>query len=168
MESAVSLANTIHRAVNMHPNKKPSDAEMRVALQSYQDSRLKRVKEIYDVSWMLTRLQAYDGWLMYLIQRWVMPIIGLDFVAKNVAQTCSEAPKLDYVQFNEDKGTLGWKEKEGACNVQVVGPKKKTIWDRGVEQILPMMFGAMVFSSALLWAVGSDTRHTLPGFATIA
>jgi hypothetical protein len=168
MESAVSLANTIRRAVRAHPNKKPSDVEMRAALQSYQDARLARVKEIFHVSWMLTRLRAYDGWLMSLIQRWVMPLVGLDFVAKNVARTCSEAPKLDYVQFDEDRGTLGWKEKEEAGKRQTGGPKKKT-WGGGVEQILPMVFGALlVFSSALWWVVGRDTRHALPGFVTAA
>lgn len=169
MESAVSLANMIHRTVSLHPNKKPSDVEMRAALQSYQDVRLKRVKDIFNVSWMLTRLQAYDGWLMYLVQRWVMPVVGLDFVAKNVAQTCSEAPKLDYVQFDEDSGTLGWKQKKEAGKLQTVASKKKkTTWDGGIEQILPMLFGALVFSSALWWVVGRDAKHALPGFATVA
>ena len=85
MESAVALANAINRTLALHPNKKPSNVEMQLALQTHQDSRLARVKEIFNVSWMLTWLQAYDGWLMYLVQRWVMPIIGLDFVAKSVA-----------------------------------------------------------------------------------
>ena len=167
MESAVGLANTIHRALSAHPNKKPSDVEMRAALQSYQDARLGRVKEIFLVSWMLTRLQAYDGWLMYVIQRWVMPVVGLDFVARQVAQKCSEAPKLDYVQFDELKGTLGWKEKEPR-KMQTAGSKKKN-WDKGVGHVLPMMFGALlVFSSAMWWVVGTDTRHALSGFAAAA
>ena len=163
MESAVALANTIHRTLALHPNKKPSDVEMRLALQTYQDSRLARVKDIFNTSWMLTRLQAYDGWLMYLVQRWVMPIVGLQVVAKAVAQTCSEAPKLDYVEFPEESGTLGWKEKEEA----MVGkaPSKKAVYG-GAERILPMVFGCLVlFSSGLWWLVGSQTKYSLPGLA---
>ncbi|KAL9627730.1 MAG: hypothetical protein Q9164_007512, partial [Protoblastenia rupestris] len=110
MESAVALANTLHATLALHSSKKPSDTEVELALQTYQSSRLARVKEIFTVSWMLTRLQAYDGWLMYIAQRWVLPIVGLGFVAKNVAKTCSQAPKLDFVDFDEDRGTLGWEE----------------------------------------------------------
>ena len=173
MESAVALANTIHRTLALHPNKKPSNVEMRLALQTYQDSRLARVKDIFTVSWMLTRLQAYDGWLMYLVQRWVMPVIGLDFVAKNVARTCSEAPKLDYVEFEEESGTLGWKEKEGAmvgkAPVEKKKKKKAEGWYGGAEKILPMVFGGLVlFSSALWWLVGAQRMHVLPGFAVVA
>ena len=171
MESAVALANTIHRTLALHPNKKPSNVEMRLALQTYQDSRLARVKEIFNVSWMLTRLQAYDGWLMYLVQRWVMPVIGLDFVAKNVARTCSEAPKLDYVEFEEESGTLGWKEKEAMVGKKAAVEEKKraALWYGGGERILPMVFGGLVlFSSALWWLVGGQRMHVLPGFAVVA
>ena len=169
MESAVALANTINRTLALHPNKKPSNVEMQLALQTYQDSRLARVKEIFNVSWMLTRLQAYDGWLMYLVQRWVMPIIGLDFVAKNVAQTCSEAPKLDYVEFEEESGTLGWKEKKEAMVGKVLSKKTKKVWYGGAEKIFPMVFGCLVlFSSALWWLVRSQSKHVLPGFAIVA
>ncbi|KAK3168681.1 hypothetical protein OEA41_005129 [Lepraria neglecta] len=52
MESALALANTIDRTLALHPNKKPSNVEMQLALQTYQDSRLARVKEIFNVSWM--------------------------------------------------------------------------------------------------------------------
>ena len=170
MESAVALANTIHRTLALHPNKKPSNVEMQLALQTYQDSRLARVKEIFNVSWMLTRLQAYDGWLMYLVQRWVMPVIGLDFVAKNVAKTCSEAPKLDYVAFEEERGTLGWTErKEAMVGKEPVEKRKKEVWYGGAERILPMVFGGLVlFSSALWWLVAGQRMHVLPGFAVVA
>jgi hypothetical protein len=50
MESAVDLANTIHQAVATHPNKKPSDIEIRDSLQGYKNSRRDHVKEIYRVS----------------------------------------------------------------------------------------------------------------------
>ena len=98
-----------------------------------------------------------------------MPIIGMDFVAKNVAQTCSEAPKLDYVVFKEKSGTLGWKEKKEAMVGKVLSKKTKKVWYGGVEKILPMVFGCLVLlSSALWWLVGSQSKHVLPGFAIVA
>lgn len=167
MESAVALANTLHSLLSQHPNKNPSDTEVLTALESYQSSRLTRVKEIFQVSWMLTRLQAYDGWLMYLVQRWVMPVVGLDVVAKNVAKTCSEAPKLDFVAFEEDRGTLGWKEgKEARDSKMTVAGGKEMARARG---ILPMVFGALVVFSSVLWlVVGGEGRQVFGGFAVIA
>lgn len=145
MESAVDLANSIHRAVTAHPNKKPSDVEIRDALQGYENSRRDRVKEIYRVSWMLTRLQAYDGWLSYIAQRWVLPLIGLDFVAKNVAQTCSEAPKLEYVFVDEDRGSLGWKDSKLAAK------RSETLMAQKSQLVpyFPLLFGAVLMFSSV-------------------
>ncbi|KAK0630904.1 hypothetical protein B0T17DRAFT_590262 [Bombardia bombarda] len=109
MESAVVLANELTTLVRSKGGAKPSDAEIQATLQRYQDARLSRVKEIYNVSWMLTRLQAYDGWLMYLLHRWILPVIGMDFAAKNLAKACSDAPYLWYVPYQQRTGTLPWK-----------------------------------------------------------
>lgn len=73
MEDAVELANGLHGVLARHPNKKPSDTELRTTLERYQEERVARAKEIMVPSWMVTRLQAYDGWLYYAIQRWVLP-----------------------------------------------------------------------------------------------
>ncbi|KAK1141701.1 hypothetical protein N8T08_008799 [Aspergillus melleus] len=142
MENAVDLANAIHRAVTAHLNKKPSDVEIRDALQGYEKSRRGRVKGIYLVSWVLTRLQAYDGWLNYIAERWILPCIGLDFVAKQVARTCSEAPKLDYVPIDEDNGTLGWKDNKPAA--------KRS---EGVSVTLSMLFSSipLLFGAAFVF-----------------
>lgn len=73
MESAVVLANEIYAEVQKHPNKKPTGVELGAALQHYQNARIPRLKEGLNVSWVLTRAQAYDGFLMYLLQRWIIP-----------------------------------------------------------------------------------------------
>lgn len=145
IESAADLANAIHRAVTAHPNKKPSDVEIRDALQGYENSRRDRVKEIYRVSWVLTRLQAYDGWLSYIAQRWVLPLIGLNCVAKNVAQTCSEAPKLEYVFVDEDKGSLGWKDSKLAAK----RGKNLTAQKSQLVSYVRLLFGAVVIVSSV-------------------
>lgn len=133
MESAVSIANNIHDAINAHPNKKPTDFEIRDAMKHYQDSRLARVKEIVKIGGDLTRLQAYDGWKAYLTQRWLTPILGMDFLAKNIAELCSGAPKLHYVQFDEQRGLLGWKDTLSALGVT---EEKQGHWDGDFEKIL--------------------------------
>lgn len=73
MEDAVVLANELRGTVARHPNKKPSDTELRSALHRYQEERVRRAREIMVPSWLVTRLQAYDGWLYYTIQRWILP-----------------------------------------------------------------------------------------------
>ncbi|KAF5540997.1 FAD binding domain-containing protein [Fusarium mexicanum] len=62
-------------------------------------------------SWgVLTRQQAYDRWKAYITQRWLTPIIGLDSLAKKFAGLCITAPKLNFVEFDERRGILGWQD----------------------------------------------------------
>lgn len=99
------------------------------------------------MSWILTWLQAHDGWLSYIAQRWVLPLIGLDVVAKNVAQTCSEAPKLEYVFVDEDKGSLGWKYSKLAA-------KRGEALTAQKSQLVPyvrLLFGAVVIISCVVF-----------------
>ena len=110
IESAVTLTNHLNAALKMHPNKKPSDVEINEALQAYRDERTPRVTEMFWVSWALTRLQAFDGWPMYILQRWLLPIMGLDWVGKNVAESCCGAPQLNFVPFTQRTGTMKWKD----------------------------------------------------------
>jgi hypothetical protein len=67
-----------------------------------------RMRPIFKVGGELTRQQAYDGWMAYLAQRWLTPIAGLDTLARNIAGLCVTAPKLSYVDFEVDRGMLGW------------------------------------------------------------
>ncbi|KAI9785103.1 MAG: hypothetical protein M1816_000514 [Peltula sp. TS41687] len=150
MESVVVLANEIRRAIRAHPNQKPSDLEIRTALQRYQDQRLPRVTEIFNLSWMVTRLQAYDGWLYYLAMRWILPVLGLGVLAKNMGVMFSEAPKLDYVPVDERKGKIPWKEMNSGAIV-------KSEDEGRVGKRFSVVLGALVvlFSSSLWWLVGA-------------
>lgn len=75
MEDAVVLANEIVGMVRQGGGEKgkPNDGEVERALGRYQAERLPRVKEIFNVSWALTRLQAWDGWGFWVVQRVVLP-----------------------------------------------------------------------------------------------
>lgn len=111
MEDAVVIANTLHALLAKHPNKKPSDIELHDAMrQEYQETRVERARAIVKAGGALTRQQAYDGWKAYIIQRWLTPIIGLDTLAQKIAGLCVTAPKLDFVEFEERRGILGWQD----------------------------------------------------------
>ncbi|KAK0644427.1 hypothetical protein B0T16DRAFT_331705 [Cercophora newfieldiana] len=110
MEDAVTLTNHLKAALDVHPSKKPSDVELTDALEGYNKARMPRVTEMFWVSWALTRLQAYDGWPMYILQRWILPRFGLDFVGGQVAQSCCQAPQLDFVPYKQRQGTLKWSD----------------------------------------------------------
>lgn len=167
MESAVSIANAIHDALAKHPNKKPTDFEIRDAMQHYQDSRLARVKEIVKVGGDLTRLQAYDGWMAYLTQRWLTPILGMDFLAKNIAELCSGAPKLKYVPFDEQRGLLGWKDTLAASKGTKQGGRE-AIWDEDFEKIFPRLLGGLIaFAAMVWWVILKDAKYAVPGFAVV-
>jgi hypothetical protein len=133
MESAVTLTNHLKAAINAHPNKKPSDVELSEALEGYQNDRLPRVTEVFWVSWALTRLQAYDGWPMYIIQRWLLPIIGLDRIGANVAHSCCQAPQLSFVPYQQRQGTFKWANTQivtdnTAAKKQLVATRKDINW----------------------------------------
>ncbi|KMU88854.1 monooxygenase [Coccidioides immitis H538.4] len=147
MESVVSIANAIHGLVHAHPNKEPSDVEIRDALQHYQDSRLDRVKGIVEFGAKMTRLQAYDGWWNYITQRWITPVIGLDCLARDASRLFSGAPKLNYVPFEGKAGKLGWNEDSSTRLTR--SPGKKVV-DRGEGPWSGIPLGCGPFSLVLL------------------
>ncbi|KAK2024715.1 FAD binding domain-containing protein [Colletotrichum zoysiae] len=158
MEDAVVLANELYAAVARHPNKKPSDTELRTVLHRYQEERVKRAKEIMVPSWLVTRLQAYDGWPFYIIQRWILPIVGLGVIGNGVADSCSTAPKLDYVPLpDEKKGTLPWKyrRRETAKGTQVAEKKPAT---KGYDSLIV----PVVLSTMALYFVTMTSKNTVP------
>ena len=81
--------------------------EIRDGLRRYHVSRFARVKDIVKSSGDLTQLQAYDGCKFYFIQRWLTPIIGLNYLASIVAEMWSRAPELSCVRLDERRGSLG-------------------------------------------------------------
>ncbi|GAB1213226.1 hypothetical protein ATERTT37_002375 [Aspergillus terreus] len=166
MEDAVAITNQVHELLNRHPNKKPSTVEIAAAMQEYQDSRLERVKTIVKVGGDLTRLQAYDGWYFYIMQRWVTPWIGLDTLAINIAKLCSAGTKLSFVDFAEQKGLLGWQDTIEAETMKERANKRKAKrlvsqnlsqkgwnWQRELQRIWPLLVGLVLCLSSTLVAV---------------
>lgn len=169
MEDAVVLANTLHALLAVHPNKKPSDVELREAMQRYQDGRVDRTRAIVKVGGDLTRQQAYDGWKAYFVQRWLSPVVGLDALAKNIAGLSVTAPKLSYVDFEEKRGVLLWQdtlaaeqEKERDLREKsAVGKKNGRLesgwlrswrgWSGDFESIFPQLLAVLVALWSAIW-----------------
>ncbi|KAK6215287.1 hypothetical protein QIS74_08306 [Colletotrichum tabaci] len=184
MEDAVTLANTIHGLLVRHPNKKPSDVELRDAIRDeYQDARVDRARAIVKVGGDLTRQQAYDGWKAYFVQRWLTPFVGLDTLAKNIAGLCVTAPKLSYVEFEERRGVLGWqdtmaaeKEREvretgrgGKRDENLKGGSRFMVswggWSGGFEAVFPQVLGVLTVLWVATWLfhLTFSSQH-IPGF----
>jgi 2-polyprenyl-6-methoxyphenol hydroxylase-like FAD-dependent oxidoreductase len=108
MEDSIALANAIHEVTKRHPDGKPSNKEVTTALQQFQDERLPRLKKIHDESAFVTRLQSFDTWFLYLLMRWILPLIGLAPIVHNVSKLGSQGPRLKYVEVNEKQGTIPW------------------------------------------------------------
>jgi hypothetical protein len=166
MEDAAAITNQLHALLNRHPNKKPSTVEISAAVQEYQDPRLARVKTIVKVGGDLTRLQAYDGWYFYIMQRWITPWICLDTLAINIAKLCSAGTKLSFVDFAEQKGLLGWQDTiaEEAGKESVARRKQQKVlsqkpsqkgwnWQGKLQRIWPLLVGLFLCLSSTLVAV---------------
>ena len=108
MEDSIALANEIYELTKRHRERKPSKKEVTAALQQFQDERLPRLKKIHDESAFVTRLQSFDTWFLYLLMRWILPLIGLAPIVHNVSKLGSQGPRLKYVEVKEMQGTIPW------------------------------------------------------------
>ncbi|KAL8754366.1 MAG: hypothetical protein Q9184_005136 [Pyrenodesmia sp. 2 TL-2023] len=118
MEDSIVLANTIHGITQSHPDRKPSKQEVTAALQQYQEERKPRLDKIHSEAAMVTRLMAYDKWYLYLVMRWLLPLIGLAPLIHAVSKTGSEGPRLKYTQVDEARGTMPWLNPQPGRNVK--------------------------------------------------
>ncbi|KAJ2990432.1 hypothetical protein NUW58_g2949 [Xylaria curta] len=176
MEDVVVVANTLVEALATHPNKKPTTVEIHDAMRRYQDSRIGRVKAIVKAAGDLTRLQAYHNWKFYFNQRWMTPIIGLDFLAGNIAKLCVGAPKLSYVEFEEQRGSLGWEDTKATAALNDAGTlmRKKGLsgwdeWNGDFESVAPKVLSVLAGISAVIWVfLFSSVGYSVPGFARVS
>lgn len=73
IESAAGLANALHRHLHSGP---PDDNAIRQAFEAYQQKREPRVRYFYGRVYKATRLFSYDNWLLWLVARYVMPLMN--------------------------------------------------------------------------------------------
>jgi FAD dependent monooxygenase len=121
IESAVSLANVLHRAVTQNPsNSHFTTAALSALFEAYQTERYPRAKEYVQLSGEVTRMHSYETWWKKVF---VSRIATLPFMmqmqSKMFIKSLAKCPKLEYAKtrtINED--AVGWKvlEEKGGGN----------------------------------------------------
>ncbi|KAK8044296.1 FAD-dependent monooxygenase [Apiospora rasikravindrae] len=175
MESAVVLANEVYAAVQRRgrrpddeKEKKPGDEDIRLAFQNYQESHTPRVKRFYYMSWAWTRMQAYEGWGWYVMQRWILPVLFVSG-AKQVAMLMASTPKLSFVPFDEHKGELKWakqkwdllaeEKKKKNDNEPQIGSSGASIFSKVLIALIAI--SALMFYTAGVWYLGRGVKAQL-------
>lgn len=118
MESIALLTNLVRRAVKAHPNVRPSRAELREVFQQYQDRRVGRMKKIMEFSGLITRVQAWDGFLMKFAAKVILPYQNKTQLGKDIGDIIKDAEKLDFVPLKSRGGRIPWKNEDGGITKQ--------------------------------------------------
>lgn len=117
----------------------PSREELASIFQNYQDQRIARVKKIYNLSGLMTRVQAWENVALRLVASYVFPWFSDARVADLFADAIKGAVKLDYVKLlGEKTGTAPW----------VDAPKSMAGYGRGRRGLFAV--GTLVLSVAIL------------------
>ena len=140
IESVTVLANELNRLVKATRNCKPDSRAIGAAFQRYQEQCPGRMWWVSFLSAFVTRLQAWDGLLMYVMMRWLVPlVVGDERIAQQLGMLVRGSPKLDYVDIEPRRGTIGWKDDK---------LRKGTKWSKDVslcvKRLLVFLAGCMI------------------------
>ncbi|KAI9785106.1 MAG: hypothetical protein M1816_000517 [Peltula sp. TS41687] len=115
LESTAALVNLLHHELKTHPDQKMSRETISTIFEQYTELRKPRMKKVLNLAYQLTRLQAWDGFLMKMIQRFGIPWVGDDRVADHFAKIVQAGVKLDFVPVPDHaKGTWEWDDERAA------------------------------------------------------
>lgn len=90
--------------------------------EEYQELRKPRMKKVLNLAYQLTRLQAWDGPLMKLTQRYVIPWVGDERVADHFAGIVKGGVKLDFVPTPDHRpGSWEWDDERVAAKNNPLG-----------------------------------------------
>ena len=137
--------------------------------EEYQELRKPRMKQVLNLAYQLTRLQAWDGPLMKMIQRFVIPWVGDQRVADHFALLVKGGVKLDYVPLPPHvKGSIEFEdlrtETEGKALLQDKVTRVRTKKWRVSLAPLALVAASMVFLGTFarflpFTAYAADTEH---------
>jgi len=156
MESIVVLCNHLHRLLADHKGtgkaQKPDAAALERLFAAYQKERIPRMKEICDLSGLITKVQAWSSPLHRFLGTWVFPLQPDKAVADLIGELVRSAPKLDYVSdAGFTSGRLAWKDKEQAAKVSLSGNESVSLLVRllgATAALLVVLQGVRVFAFA--------------------
>ncbi|KAL7272797.1 hypothetical protein RUND412_004384, partial [Rhizina undulata] len=94
IESVATFSNILNRTLSKENSGKLSSEKITAVFQEFQESRMQRVQQIFDVASTLTRLQARDGLKMKVFGRFILPFLSEEFIVKDQLETTQKASKL--------------------------------------------------------------------------
>ncbi|KAK8053173.1 FAD-dependent monooxygenase [Apiospora saccharicola] len=163
LEGAVVLANEIYAAVEEakqqkgKKNQKPTDEAIRRAFSNYQEAQRPRAKHLYNLSWIWTRMQAYDGWGWYIAQRWILP---------QIAAFMAVAPKLSFVPFHQRSGKVPWEKQkwelsEEKTRSQTTSLRKTGPGLSGLMALIVISVFILLSYSVGAWSLGRHVKTSV-------
>jgi hypothetical protein len=104
-------------------NGRPDAETITMLFNKYQAERKPRMKEAFEASHLMTRLQAYDGLINHFTMRIMVPLLGQSTFADKLAELVSGAPKFDFlpVQYPSVATTYQWKDEMQAEAARISG-----------------------------------------------
>lgn len=128
--------------------------------------RKPRMKKVLNLAYQLTRLQAWDGWFMKFIQRWIIPLVGDGKVADHFAVLVRSGHKLDFVPvpphiegtvpFDDEKHDVVTAKANGAANGKPTVAATTAALNTMVRKSTLPHFGSVIRSVLMPWAVLSS------------
>lgn len=153
LESTAAFVNLLHREVKAHPDRKMSQETISTIFEEYQNQRKPRMKKVLNLAYQMTRLQAWDGWFMKFIQRWIIPLVGDGKVADHFAELVKGGHRLDFVPVPPHRE--GWipfnDEKEEVPGTGMPPPKLPLEIRKA-----PPNFGSVIRQVLMPWIVLSS------------
>lgn len=151
MESIVVLCNHLHRAVK--DNGKPSNATIHNIFAAYQAERHDRMKQIMELSSLITKVQAWDTLWHRFLSTCMLPLQPDRATADQIGDIISKAPKLDYVSTRGfPSGRMQWKDDE--VEVDKMG-RRALVSQRNVQKrrslSLLAQLGGTIFACVVAW-----------------
>ena len=111
IQDAVSLTNTLRHAIAESSDRKPDADILQGAFAEYQAERMPMVTSDASLSASLTRLQTWDGWINYLVARFVVPLRLIKYLVFEVlmSRSTKQGLVLDHIPAKEPfQGNIGW------------------------------------------------------------
>lgn len=107
IEDAAALVNRLHRALRAAPDGSSlSSGEVDDLLEEFNRSRYRRVREIYQGSRMVVRLQARQNLFLKFLGRYYLPFRG-EVAADAASKIIAPAEHLDFLPVATRSGA-GW------------------------------------------------------------
>jgi hypothetical protein len=157
MESVATLTNMIHEKLMSKPeglSSHPSCKELTEVFKAYQEERTPRVKQIFDLSGLMTRIQAWQNPALKIVAKYIFPLVSDSQVADLFAGAVKGGVKLDYLPVEESMGTVAWESERDRLAKKAA--KKNA---REGNRILAAAGSLMVTAAALaVWLRGPTAR----------